>query len=214
MSPRIDWPGNHRTVIPRLPRRTAVRVSVRATDPLVRAGLLGELRNVPGIDLLDNAADADVVVAVAESDLQDFVTSSTKLVLVAGDPRQTELWAAVEHGLVVVVPRNEATASRLARAIDDAHTGRGELPAEQLRPMLRSLSRPQASTRDGALSELSHRETQILRLLADGMDTGEIATKLVYSERTVKNILHGMLTRLGLRNRAHAVAYGLRHGLI
>ena len=39
------------------------------------------------------------------------------------------------------------------------------------------------------------------------MDTGEIASKLSYSERTVKNVMHGLTTRLHLRNRAHAVAY-------
>jgi len=53
-----------------------------------------------------------------------------------------------------------------------------------------------------------------LRLLADGMDTGQIAQRLSYSERTVKNILQGMLTRLGLRNRTHAVAHAIRLGLI
>jgi DNA-binding NarL/FixJ family response regulator len=54
----------------------------------------------------------------------------------------------------------------------------------------------------------------VLRLLAEGLDTAEIAGKLAYSERTVKNILHEMLTRLGLRNRMHAVPHGLRNGLI
>jgi DNA-binding NarL/FixJ family response regulator len=55
---------------------------------------------------------------------------------------------------------------------------------------------------------------EVLRLIADGFDTREIASKLSYSERTVKNVLHGITTRLRLRNRAHAVAYALRNGLI
>jgi DNA-binding NarL/FixJ family response regulator len=55
---------------------------------------------------------------------------------------------------------------------------------------------------------------EVLRLLADGLDTSEIAHKLAYSERTVKNVVHDVTTRLQLRNRSHAVAYALREGLI
>jgi DNA-binding NarL/FixJ family response regulator len=54
----------------------------------------------------------------------------------------------------------------------------------------------------------------VLRLVADGYETREIASKLSYSERTVKNVLHELTSRLQLRNRAHAVAYALRHDMI
>jgi DNA-binding NarL/FixJ family response regulator len=51
-----------------------------------------------------------------------------------------------------------------------------------------------------------------VRLLADGLDTLEVARRLGYSERTVRAIPHGALTALNLRNRVHAVAYTLRNG--
>jgi DNA-binding NarL/FixJ family response regulator len=54
----------------------------------------------------------------------------------------------------------------------------------------------------------------VLRLLADGHDTAEVGRQLYYSERTVKNIVHDVTSRLDLRNRTHAVAYALRQGLI
>ena len=54
----------------------------------------------------------------------------------------------------------------------------------------------------------------MLRLVAEGLDTSEIAEKTSYSELTVKNVLHEVTTRLQLRNRAHAVGYALRNGLI
>jgi DNA-binding NarL/FixJ family response regulator len=54
----------------------------------------------------------------------------------------------------------------------------------------------------------------VLRLVAEGHDTSEIADQLCYSERTVKNVLHDITTRLQLRNRTHAVAYAVREGLI
>jgi DNA-binding NarL/FixJ family response regulator len=51
-------------------------------------------------------------------------------------------------------------------------------------------------------------------LLAEGRDTAEIASRLCYSERTVKGVIHGLTTRLQLRNRSHAVAFALRNELI
>jgi len=63
-------------------------------------------------------------------------------------------------------------------------------------------------------SGLTPREIDVLRLMADGFDTNEIAGKLCYSERTVKNVIYGVTHRLKLRNRSHAVAYALRAGMI
>jgi DNA-binding NarL/FixJ family response regulator len=61
---------------------------------------------------------------------------------------------------------------------------------------------------------LTEREIEVLRLVADGFDTSEIAGSLAYSERTIKNIIHDVTARLNLRNRSHAVAYAVRQGLI
>ncbi|MCD0484092.1 LuxR C-terminal-related transcriptional regulator [Streptacidiphilus sp. ASG 303] len=58
------------------------------------------------------------------------------------------------------------------------------------------------------------REIDVLTLLAEGCSTAEIAVRLSYSERTVKNIIHGLVSRSGMRNRTHAVAYALTSGLI
>jgi len=64
------------------------------------------------------------------------------------------------------------------------------------------------------LSGISARETDVLRLIAQGLSTREIAKKLCYSERTVKSLLHDVTVRFELRNRSHAVAFAVREGLI
>jgi DNA-binding NarL/FixJ family response regulator len=229
MSSRIAWAegAGRDDARPKLhavsQRRPAIKVAVLAADPFVRTGILAELRDKPGVQLVDPRGDAkaEVVVAVADPGhaVEDLLSKagSAKLVLVADQARPADLWTAVEHGLVVLVPRAEATTARLLRAIADANSGRGDLPPEQLGPLLQGLSRLHhdvLAPRDLTLSGLSRREADVLRLLAEGMDTAEIAAKMTYSERTVKNILHSLLSRLGLRNRTHAVAYALREGLI
>lgn len=97
-----------------------------------------------------------------------------------------------------------------------ASRGEGDLPSDLLARLLRQVGQMQRSADDrpGTLAGLAPREIDVIRLIAEGLDTAEVAGKLSYSERTVKNVLHGMTTRLHLRNRAHAVAYALREGHI
>lgn len=219
MTPHTAWPAPRRPVHTGQARRATIRVSVHAADPLVASGLLSMLRPTPGIEIVTDTHEADVTVSVADDTLHNVLRpGTTRLVLIADELRQAELFAAIEHGLIVLVPRSEATdRTRLLRAITDAHECRGDLPAEQLGAILQGLKQLQENTlgpRDLTLGGLSLRETEVIRLLADGLDTSEIAARLIYSERTVKNVLHNLLSRLNLRNRAHAVAHALRQGLI
>jgi DNA-binding NarL/FixJ family response regulator len=219
MTAHTAWPRDpHRPAVAGQARRTSIRLAVQATDPLVASGLTAMLRPASGLTLVEDPGEAEVVVAVPEAGLRNLlVTTGARLVLIADDLRQAELWTAIEHGLIVLVPRAEATSVRLLRAIADARRGRGDLPAEQVAAVLQGVKRLQENTlapRDLTLSGLSLRESEVIRLLADGMDTGEIAERLSYSERTVKKVLHTMMSRLSLRNRSHAVAYALRHRLI
>ena len=64
------------------------------------------------------------------------------------------------------------------------------------------------------LAELTTRDINVLRLLADGRSTAAIADDLAYSESTIKNVIHDLVRQLGARNRAHAVALAIRAGAI
>ena len=63
-------------------------------------------------------------------------------------------------------------------------------------------------------ARVTRRERQVLALLAEGHSTREVAQRLAYSERTIKNVLQDFTTRLQLRNRTQAVAYAVRRGWI
>lgn len=204
-----------------------VPVLIEAGDPITRLGMAGQLRGRPEVRLLTQAEENEAAVAVVVVDnLADRQISQlrrlhrripARLVLVPTDIDDSGMSAAVECGVVGVVRRAEASADRLTQVIVAAARGEGSVPADLLGRLLQQMGRLQREVLDPrglTIRGLSTREIDVLKLVADGFETREIAGKLSYSERTVKNVLHGLTTRLQLRNRAHAVAYAIRHDLI
>jgi DNA-binding NarL/FixJ family response regulator len=125
--------------------------------------------------------------------------------------------AGLEAGACGLIRRAEATTARLVDAVKSAANGDGTLSPDLLGGLLARIGNLQTEVlRPLGLSfnGLNDREIEVLRLVADGMDTDEIARSLNYSPRTVKNVLHDVTVRFNLRNRSHAVAFALRRGLI
>lgn len=140
-----------------------------------------------------------------------------RLVLVVAELDDGDLVAVAEVGVVGLVRRGEATPERLVRVIRAVSVGEAAVPPDLLGRLLDqvgALQRQVLSPRGLRFSGLADREIEVLRRIAEGLSTAEIAAELSYSQRTVKNVLHDVTTRLQLRNRAHAVAYALRQGLI
>ncbi|MFE0799964.1 LuxR C-terminal-related transcriptional regulator [Streptomyces sp. NPDC058812] len=202
-----------------------VPVAVSAPDPISREGAVSQLRRHPEIDLREESGPGTVALLIEDAldeaalaRLRRIVRSEgARAVLVVGAIRESELLDVVECGVGAIVWRHEATAHRLVQAVLAASRGDGDLPADLLGRLISQVGTLHrgAAGRPGAPSlGLAPREVDVLRLVAEGLDTGEIAGKLSYSERTVKNVMHGLTTRLHLRNRAHAVAYALREGYI
>ncbi|MET7322076.1 MULTISPECIES: helix-turn-helix transcriptional regulator [unclassified Streptomyces] len=202
-----------------------VPVAVSAPDPISREGAVSQLRRHPEIDLREESGPGTVALLIEDAlddaaltRLRRIVRSEgARAVLVIGAIRESELLDVVECGVGAIVWRHEATAHRLVQAVLAASRGDGDLPADLLGRLISQVGTLHrgAAGRPGAPSlGLAPREVDVLRLVAEGLDTGEIAGKLSYSERTVKNVMHGLTTRLHLRNRAHAVAYALREGYI
>ncbi|MDT0322376.1 response regulator transcription factor [Streptomyces sp. DSM 44918] len=204
-----------------------IRVTVHAPDPISREGARGQLRRRPEIELREESETEPGTVALLISDVLDDAAVTrlrrlinggrTRAVLVVGSLRDAKLLDVLGCGIGAIVWRHEATEDRLARAVMAAARGDGELPADLLGRLIDQVNvlHGMAAARAGApTSGLSPREVDVLRLVADGLGTSEIAAKLSYSDRTIKNILHELSTRLHLRNRAHAVAYALREGYI
>jgi DNA-binding NarL/FixJ family response regulator len=204
-----------------------VPVFVYARDPISQAGIAAELRGRPELEVLGQAEVDQADVAVVEADeVDDETLRIIKAIQRGGGPRVVlivarlddgGLVAAVEAGASGLLRRYEATPEILAGALVAAARGDGTVPPDLLGRLLSQVGRLQRhvlAPRGLTFSGLTERELGVLRLVADGLDTGEIAQRLAYSERTIKNILHEITSRFHLRNRSHAVAFALRQGLI
>ncbi len=201
-----------------------VRVSVTAPDPISREGVVSQLRRHPDVEVCSEPGTAAVALLVEDTLDEAALTrlrravrsEGTRAVLVTGSVREHELLDVIECGVGAVVWRREATAHRLAQAVLTTAKGGGDLPADLLGQLIGQVRRLHQGGPDqpGFFLSFTKREVDVVKLVAEGFDTSEIATKLAYSERTVKNVMHGLTTRLHLRNRAHVVAYALREGYI
>jgi DNA-binding NarL/FixJ family response regulator len=210
-----------------VPFREQIPVVVCAADPLSQAGIASQLRRSHGFTIApEDDPPSDAVAVVVADTMTDEVAAALQVLHAKGIARvvllisrldDRDLLAAVEAGASGILRRSEATAGNLAAAIRSAAAGEGTLSPDLLGRLLRQvgqLQRQVLTPRGLTFSGLTERETAVLRLLSQGCDTPEVGRRLFYSERTVKNIIHDVTSRLELRNRAHAVAYAIREGLI
>ncbi|MFC4590859.1 helix-turn-helix transcriptional regulator [Sphaerisporangium corydalis] len=200
-----------------------VRVNVVALDPMLEAGATSALLGCPDVAVVPPPEAADVTVVVVdriEDQVFDLVRARRELpgrpgvVLVAGDFDPSQALHAIAAGARGLVRRCEADAGHLARAVLAAACGDCTVPPDMLACLVddeAGAGSPRGSWPGAGLDE---RELAVLTLIADGRETEEIARELSYSSRTVVGVVHDITHRFRLRNRAHAVAYALRTGLL
>jgi DNA-binding NarL/FixJ family response regulator len=207
--------------------RERVNVFLYASDPISQTGIAGQLRVRPEVQLIeDGDIDRAEVAVMVVDQIDDEAVRVVQAIQRNGCPRvvmvvthldDTGLMAAVEAGVCGFLRRNESQPEPLVAVIVSAAAGNGNVPPDLLGRLLSNVSMVQQHVlgpRGLSFSGLTTREIDVLKLLAEGLDTSEVAHKLAYSERTVKNVLQDVTRRHNLRNRTHAVAYALRQGLI
>lgn len=217
---------------------------VYAADPLSAAGAKAQLMNDPLIELLgpvdiDRARVALLITEAADASAAKVVRAIQRdgvpnVVMVAARFDVEGVVATAAAGVTGFLRRADATSSRLAAAIREADQPGCHLPeglmkkAAALRGHLGGGSEVvdvtdgsglAAADADGSVTtlaspRLSVREAEVLRLVAEGYDTADVAEKLAYSESTIKGILAKVMTKIDARNRCHAVAIVMRDGLI
>lgn len=210
--------------------RDRISVAVHAADRRLADQLLPAFSQQRELALsaADESALADVVLVVSEMVTDSLVNELTAMsaaarrpgqcfVLVAGPLRERHLAQLFGAGVVSILPYRDVTPAQVIRTVIASHQGQAVLPAMLTRWLVEETRFAQTNllaTQGLAAGGLTVREVEVIRLIAQGEETSGIATHLNYSERTIKKIVKDLMSRLELRNRAHAVSYALRVGAI
>jgi DNA-binding NarL/FixJ family response regulator len=209
-----------------------VKLFVLDTHTIYRRGLvacLDLLEEVESVAEAERVRDAWEHPALFEADLVlmdpalpgggDFVAAvreatGARVIVCASDSGQDAAVAALQAGAVGYLPKAELTPESLAAAVRAAANGSSVMTPDLLGHLLAKLPGREDARPGGGRAQLTDREQQVLSLIAAGHPTREVALELSYSERTVKNVLHDVVTKLNARSRSQAVAFAVREGLI
>jgi DNA-binding NarL/FixJ family response regulator len=203
--------------------RSQVGVLVFAKDPVLRAGISNQLDLIDSVKIVRPAAGAVADVALVATDVLDGEalrvvagiarSQRIRIIVVARSLDGTSTQRGEEAGASCLLLSSAATGARLAEAIGEA---RRDSPVGDTGPRRVPLHQHEAAPDRCTVQTrgLAARDIEVLRLLAEGYDTAEIASRLAYSEPTIKNVIQRLFERLEARNRPHAVATALRAGLI
>lgn len=207
----------------------AIRVLLVDDHSVVRQGLRMFLALDPDIEVIGEAANGaealelahslapDVVLMDLLMPVMDGVTAIGRLRRELPETEVIALTSVLEDDKVVGAVRagaigyllKDTHADDLCRAIKAA-AGQVQLSPQAVARLLREVKAPAAEAPREALTE---RETEVLRLVAEGRSNKEIAQALVIGEKTVKTHVSSILAKLGVPSRTQAALYAVRTGL-
>jgi DNA-binding NarL/FixJ family response regulator len=211
-----------------------VTVVVADDQAAVREGLVLLLGTLPGITVVAQAEDgAAAVEAVAATDpqvvLMDLNMPSlngveatrriraghpqTQVVVLTTYSDDESIIGALQAGALGYLTK-DATRAEIGRAVLAAAAGQAVLdPAVQQRLLLAAARAPAPQPdQDHDPDELTPRESDVLRLIAEGKSNREIARALYVSEATVKTHVNRIFAKTGSRDRSQAIRYAYTHG--
>ncbi len=212
--------------------RGATRIIVAATSAVRRGGLEAIVREDPSLRLAGSVANlanlasqggtlrADVLLAdLADanneqflSDVQELADDAISTVALIDEPEPGWVSKALRAGVRAILPR-DSSSDDIVSAVHAAHRGLFLLDPGVARDLTNNVRAPN-SVRPETLEELTPREIEVLRMMAEGFANKEIALRLSISDHTVKFHISSILGKLGVSSRTEAVTQGIRMGLI
>ena len=211
-----------------------VRVLVVDDHDLFRTGLRTLLEE-QDVEIVGEAANGDEAVRLVEEHAPDVVLMDLEMPGKGGIEATREIAAAAPLTRVVVLTISDqdadvmdaviagacgyllkdATIQELLRGIAAASRGESLISpsiAAKVLQRVRATS-PDVEAAETLMAQLSDREVQVLKLIANGKDNAQIAGELFISAKTVKNHISNILLKLSIENRIQAAVYAVRSGI-
>ncbi|MFI9381646.1 response regulator [Kutzneria sp. NPDC052558] len=214
---------------------SALRVVLADDQTVVREGLVTLLKLLPGVEVVGAAADGEQAVALVAAHRPDVLLVDLRMPRCDGVEATRRVRAEYPDTEVVVLTTytdddsvlsalqagargfltKDADAEAIARALHAAAAGQSTVDGEiQRRLVAAAMGGGQPPKVAEPVDGLTPREIDVLRLIAAGLSNTEIARKLVVSEATVKTHVNHLFAKANLRDRAQAVAYAYKTGLV
>jgi DNA-binding NarL/FixJ family response regulator len=215
---------------------TATRIVVVDDQDVVRTAFEVLLATQPDFAVVGAAADGEHAVRICRNLRPDVVLMDIRMPGMDGIEATRRLFADPEPPRVLILTTfdldehvydaleagasgfllKDATAERLFDAVRIVAAGQALLAPTVTRRLVAEFARMRVHRRepDAALRTLTTRETEVLRLIAEGLSNPEIAARLVVGDETVKSHVSRVLAKLGLRDRTQAVVVAYESGLV
>jgi len=204
-------------------------VLLAAASAVRRAGLETLVKNSPALKLVGSLQgirtiaqrvvelQPDVVLLDLEPENSGFsalpaIGGGLAMVALVDEPQPGWTAQALRSGVKAILPR-DAGMDEILPAIQAAYAGLVLLDPEVARSFAARV-RPSVAPRMTASEELTPREVEVLRMLAEGLGNRQMAQRLGISDHTVKFHVSSILDKLGASTRTEAVTMGIRMGLI
>jgi NarL family two-component system response regulator LiaR len=205
-----------------------IRILIVDDHPVVREGMRGLISIKPGLEVIGEAEDGFEAVLLARKLQPDVIlmdlemprkngleaireirseNPTAHILILTSFTEDEKIFSAIEAGALGCLLKDSAP-QELVRAIRDVHQGELTLHPTIARKMLQ-----RQSGQPSPESDLTDREIEVLRLLAQGLSNKDIADSLVVSVPTVRSHVTNILSKLNLSNRTQAVLYALREGI-
>ncbi|GAB3741326.1 response regulator transcription factor [Nocardiopsis nanhaiensis] len=204
-----------------------IRVLIADDHPVVRDGLRGALSAEDGIEVVGQAGDGAEALELVRSLAVDVVLMDLRMPRMTGLEAISALAGEAPHVRVLVLttfdgehdvlPAVEAGATgyllkdalpeELAEAVRAVHRGESVLAPSAVRLLMGQVRKPTGRS-------LSDRELEVLTLVAEGASNRRAASRLFISEASIKTHLQHIYDKLGVRDRAAAVAEAYRRGVL
>jgi NarL family two-component system response regulator LiaR len=205
-----------------------IRVLIADDHSVVRQGLKMFLGSDPELEIVGEARDGAEAVRLAHQHRPDVVLMDLLMPVMSGtaataiirrelpDTEVVALTSVLEDASVIEAVRagaigyllKDTEAPELRKAIKAAADGQVQLSPQAAARLIREVVTPQHR------QSLTERETDVLRLLAQGRSNKEIARSLVIGEQTVKTHVAHILSKLDLSSRTQAALYAMKVGLV
>ncbi|MEH1771218.1 response regulator transcription factor [Nostoc sp.] len=203
---------------------TNIRVLIVDDHSIVRQGLATIINRDPEMTVIAQAEDGQQAIALFREYQPDVTLMDLRMPKMGGVEAITAICAEFKQARIAVLTTYDGDEDiyrglqagaqgyllkdfklgELLNAIRAIHNGQKYIPPEVGAKLLQRMSNP----------ELTERELEVLRLMAQGMGNQEIGTALIIGESTVKSHVNRILSKLGVIDRTQAVITAVKRGIV